>query len=89
MTASDQPTGTPSCPPCLSWPLRKTVIFKGDDVLLAFYFLAKITLFLFFSWPHRVGMWDLVSQPGIEPTFPAVEVQSLNHWMSREVPHCS
>ena len=63
---SDQPTRTPSFPCCLSWPLRKTVIFKGDDVLFAFYFLAKITLFFFF-WPHRVGMWNLVSQPGIEP----------------------
>ena len=36
----------------------------------------------------------LVSQPGIEPTTPAVDVQNLNHWTTREVPsshflHCS
>ena len=29
----------------------------------------------------------LVSQPGIEPMLPAVEVQSLNHWTAREVPN--
>ena len=28
----------------------------------------------------------LVPQPGIEPTPPAVEAQSLNHWTAREVP---
>ena len=28
----------------------------------------------------------LVSQPGIEPTPPALEEQSLNHWTTREVP---
>ena len=41
--------------------------------------------------PH--GMWDLssptgilVPRPGIEPIPPAMEVRSLNHWTSREVP---
>ena len=28
----------------------------------------------------------LVPQPGIEPTPPAVEAQSLNHWTTSEVP---
>ena len=28
----------------------------------------------------------LVPQPGIEPTPPAVEAQSLHHWTTREVP---
>ena len=28
----------------------------------------------------------LVPQPGMEPAPPAVEVQSLNHWTTREVP---
>ena len=27
-----------------------------------------------------------ISQPGIEPTPPIVEVQSFNHWTTREVP---
>ena len=28
----------------------------------------------------------LVSQPGIEPVFPALEVQNLNLWTTKEVP---
>ena len=31
----------------------------------------------------------LVPQPGIEPMPPAVKVQSLNHWIAREVPQSS
>ena len=31
------------------------------------------------------GTRDLSSQPGIKPTPPAVEEQSLNHWTTREV----
>ena len=34
--------------------------------------------------PH--GMWDLISPPGVEPMSPALEVRSLNHWTTREVP---
>ena len=34
-------------------------------------------------------MWDLSPRPGIEPEPPAVEVRSLNHWTSREVPTIS
>lgn len=30
---------------------------------------------------------NLVPRPGIEPTSPAMEARSLNHWMAREVPH--
>ena len=30
-------------------------------------------------------MWYLSPQPGIEPAPPALEVQSLNHWTTREV----
>ena len=32
------------------------------------------------------GLWDLVSQPGIEPGPLAVEVESPNHWTTREFP---
>ena len=32
------------------------------------------------------GMWDLVPWPGIKPAPPALGVQSLNHWTTREVP---
>ena len=31
-------------------------------------------------------IWDLSSLTGIEPTLPAVEVQSLNYWTTKEVP---
>ena len=31
------------------------------------------------------GVWDLIPQPGIKPMPSAVEVQSLNHWTTREV----
>ena len=34
-------------------------------------------------WPSACGL--LVSQPGTKPTSPALEVQSLNHWITREV----
>ena len=33
--------------------------------------------------PH--SMWDLSSTTGMEPTAPAVGVQSLNHWTTKEV----
>ena len=32
------------------------------------------------------GTWDLVPWPGIEPRLPALGVQSLSHWTTREVP---
>ena len=41
-------------------------------------------LFLFLATPRHTGI--LVSQPGIEPTLPTMEVWSLNHWISREFP---
>ena len=39
-----------------------------------------------FFWTHRTACGIIVPQPGIEPVPPAVEVQSPNHWTSREVP---
>ena len=40
--------------------------------------------FFFFFWPHLAACGILV--PGFEPVPPAVEVQILNHWTTREVP---
>ena len=37
-------------------------------------------------WALSCGMWDLVPWPRIEPGPPALGVQSLNHWTTREVP---
>ena len=49
--------------------------------------------FLFFKYVFHLaacglsyGMWDLVPGPGIEPRSPALGVQSLGHWTTREVP---
>ena len=40
---------------------------------------------LYFSWPHRVACGILVPWPGIKPRPPAVEAQSPNHGIAREV----
>ena len=42
--------------------------------------------FFFFFWPYCMVYGILVSQKGIEPTPPTVEVLTLNHWTAREVP---
>ena len=42
--------------------------------------------FLFFFLSHCGACRILVPKPGIEPLPPAVEAQSLNHWIIREVP---
>ena len=43
-----------------------------------------------FSWgvwtTLSCSMWDLVPWPGTEPGAPALEVWSLSHWTTREVP---
>ena len=35
---------------------------------------------------HICVMWDVIPWPGIKPGPPALEVQSLSHWTTREVP---
>ena len=42
----------------------------------------------FLAVPHRFTWHSgiLVPGPGIEPTPPAMEARSLNHWIAREVP---
>ena len=40
----------------------------------------------FFSWPPLVACGILVPCPGIKAVPPALGVQSLNHWTTREVP---
>ena len=43
-------------------------------------------LLLFFLFGHVKQLCILLSQAGIEPESPEVEVQSLNHWAAREFP---
>ena len=62
-----------------------------------FHFIKK-TIYLFghtrlswWMWNLLCGMqilslWHLVSQPGIEPGYPALGAQSLSPWTTREVP---
>ena len=51
------------------------------------YHTLLINIYLFI-WPRHTacGILLIVPLPGIEPTPPAVEAQSLNHWTAREVP---
>ena len=39
-----------------------------------------------FSWPCYVACGILVPRPGVEPTPPALEAQSFNHWTAKEIP---
>ena len=41
---------------------------------------------LLYFWPRSSPPVILVPRPGIEATTLALEVQSLNHWTTREVP---
>ena len=45
--------------------------------------------FFFFLAAPLLAYRILVSQPGIEPMAPAVEVQNLNHWATRNVPRAT
>lgn len=50
-----------------------------------YYFLGTRNIF-----PPPCGAWlveSFVSQPGIEPVPPVLEVMSFNRWNSREVPY--
>ena len=53
-------------------------------VLCAHSQLPPFSFYLFLGPPHGIAI--LVPQPGFKLTPPAVEVQSLNHWTTREVP---
>ena len=43
-------------------------------------------IFFFFFWPRHVACRIFVLQSGTEPMPPALGVQSLNYWTTREVP---
>ena len=47
-----------------------------------------LSFFFCFLAEPRMACRISIPRPGIEPTLPAVEVQSLNHWTAREVPRC-
>ena len=41
-----------------------------------------------FFWSHCVSCGVLVPWPGIEPMYPAWEVWTLNHWITRKASKC-
>ena len=51
------------------------------------YIVFLVSYFVFIFWLHHAAFGILVPQPGIEPSPPALEAQSLNHWTTREVPY--
>ena len=59
------------------------VTLKGSN---RFLFFVYFILFIYLFWLHCAACGLSVPRPGIEPTPPAVEGQSLNHWTAREVP---
>ena len=58
-----------------------TIVPPGKSQHNCFYFY-----YFFIFWPHRAACGILVPQPGVRPGPPALEVWSLNHWTTREVP---
>ena len=65
-------------------------------LVLVFFFKLKKNFFNLFVWLHSVlaesceifscGMWDRVPWPRVEPGPPALGVQTLSHWTTRELP---
>ena len=54
-------------------------------VILELVFCESVHLFIYF-WTCCAACGILVAQPGIEPMLPALEVRTLNHWITRKVP---
>ena len=55
-------------------------------LMLLVFDIMKAFFFFFTFLPFYVAYGILVPRPGIELVPPAVKVQSLNHWMPREIP---
>ena len=62
--------------------LFKLQILETVVILQGLFFLGGGFLF----WPRHAACGIFVPRPGIKPVPPALEVRSLNHWTSREVP---
>ena len=74
----------------------RSLVSRGSHLLRVFhehidsvyYFFKLISFFFFFFFFFLAalsGLWDLSSPVRIKLMPPAVEVQSLNHWTTREV----
>ena len=65
--------------------IEGAILIKSQYICLLPQDTAPFHLCFFYSWPPHTACGILVSQPGTEPMPPAVEAQSLNHWIAREV----
>ena len=74
------------------WTVRPlSLLFLNSEIRAsgcAWWFIFFFSYLFFFILTHPVALRILALQPGIEPMPPAVEVQSLNHWTTREVLRC-
>ena len=78
---------------CFTFPLTMyewtsfSAFLAAFGVVIVFYFILFLKhLFIYLAAPGlNCTMGDLVPWPGIEPRPPALGVQSLNHWTTREV----
>ena len=62
---------------------------NGTTVLLKHtlnLYLEKESFIIIFSWSHLKACGILVPQPGIKPVPFSLQVQTPNHWTTREVP---
>ena len=60
-------------------------MFSKNFIVSGLTFRSWIHFFQIF-WLCHASMWDLSLQPGMELIPPALEAQSLNQWITREVP---
>ena len=73
---------------CRDWICAPSI--AGGFFFLFQIFYLFILLHQLFVVAHGIfscGMWDLVPWPGIEPRPPALGVQTLSHWTTREAPN--
>ena len=59
-------------------------IYEPSQCCLPFFFFFFLSLVIY--WPNHETRGILVPRPGIKPVPPTVEVRSLNHCSTREVP---
>ena len=75
--------GLSHCWYLLEWPAERHRYWAWTNKYMIF----NYRIIWFFFWLHCVAYGILVPHLVIEPVPPALEVQSPNHWISREVPN--
>ena len=62
---------------------------NGESNRRCFCLIILFYYYFFIFWPHRMACGIFVPRPGMEPAAPALEVQTLNPWTTREAPNCT